>query len=339
MNFLSFSRDSQFTKILTEEPDQLSHSADDDNQISVSKDHQALTNPSPRPTVDSMQSTDTFFTAKSENTNTQNDPPENDSTMEPSDLDYETATTTSSRSTIRPSIHSHETLRNSEAPIRSTSLPIAGGNRNGDIDDQTPAQAIAQLVRGRTITSSPASEHQLGHRKPPSMIEIPDSYHTIPRIEEHLASPTSIPSEIMNKTSKSLDIGLLTETSIVERHRRSIIRGDQSSRLQISVKDDRRNSLASPSALPTHNDIFVSITPHPSDAREGEEVDLKRDTVLCTKSVTAYKKEPMMYKTSVASRYSRMKENWREYELVLTNKKLQFLTNKVSIIAQIFCLC
>jgi hypothetical protein len=277
-----------------------------------------------------MQSTDTFFTAVSEDESTNRDQNENDSAADPSDLDYETASTASSKGTVRPSIRSHETLRNSTPPSRSTSLPTTAANKSANIDDQTPAQAIAQLVRGRSVISSPTPEYQLsGHRKPPGMINIPDSYHTIPRIEEHPASPTSIPSEFMMKNSKSLDMGLLMEDSNLERRKRSIRRNRQTSRIPTNPTNDRRNSMASHSAIPTPTNIYVPITPHPSDAMEGEEVDLMRDTVLCTKSVTAYNKEPMMYKTSVASRYSRMKENWREYELVLSNKKLQFLTNKV----------
>jgi hypothetical protein len=86
-----FSRDTQFAKILTQEPEQLSRSTDDVHQDIESQDgHHALTTPSPRPTVDSMQSTDTFFTAVSEDESTNCDQNENNSAADPSDLDYET---------------------------------------------------------------------------------------------------------------------------------------------------------------------------------------------------------------------------------------------------------
>jgi hypothetical protein len=317
---------------LTSEPDQLSSSAEDDlHETSVLEDPRAaITNPSPRPTIDSMQSNDTFFTAISKDDSGEQIQDEDEDAVESEDIDYETASTVSSRSTIKQSIHSHETIRTPSPPNRSTSLPIASVNKSTDTDDQTPAQAIAQLVRGRTFTSSPSSEHQTRRQQPPSKIEIPESSQTVPRIEEQLASPVSIPSDFMNRNAKSVDLGLLMERPILERRKRSIHRGGQSSRSPpTSPQDKPRNSIASISAISTVNDIYIPISPHPCDALDNEELLLKRDTVLCTKSVTAYNKEPMMYKASVASRYHRMKEQWREYDLVLTNKRLELTTNKV----------
>ncbi|CAO3667957.1 unnamed protein product [Umbelopsis ramanniana] len=324
--------DRQFAQILTSEPDQLSSSPEEDlHETSVLEDPRgAMTNPSPRPTIDSMQSNDTYFTAVSKDEGTQQVPDENEDVVEPDDIDYETASTVSSRSTIKQSIHSHETLRTPSPPSRSTSLPISSGIKSTDTDGQTPAQAIAQLVRGRTVNSSPSSEHQNRRQKPPSMIEIPISSQTVPRIEEHLASPTSIPSEFMNRNAKSVDLGLLMEHPVMEGRKRSIRRGGQSSRSPpTSPNDNPRNSIASISAISTVNDIYIPISPHPCDAGDDEELVMKRDTILCTTSVTAYNKEPMMYKASVASRYHRMKGKWREYDLVLTNKRLELTTNKI----------
>ncbi|KAI9289625.1 hypothetical protein BC943DRAFT_78081 [Umbelopsis sp. AD052] len=324
--------DNQFAQILTSEPDQLSSFADDDLlETSVLADPRAaITNPSPRPTIDSMQSNDTFFSAVSKDESVEKVQDENEDAVESEDIDYETASTVSSRSTIKQSIHSHETLRTPSPPSRSTSLPVASINRSTSTDDQTPAQAIAQLVRGRTVNSSPSSEHQSRRQKPPSAIEIPESSQTVPRIEEHLASPTSIPSEFLNRNAKSVDFGLLMERPVIERRKRSIRRDGQSSRSPpTSPQDKPSNSIASTSAISIANDIYIPISPHPYEASDDEELLLKRDTVLCTKSVTAYNREPTMYKASVASRNNRMKGKWREYDLVLTNKRLELSTNKV----------
>jgi hypothetical protein len=315
---------------LTAEPDQLSPSTEDEaNGTSTVEDLDvAAGNSSPHQTLDSMKSNDTFFTAVSQDISKGPSQVENKEVMELSD--HDSVSTVSRRSTIKQSIHNHDPVRTPSPPNRSTSMPATSVNTNANMEDQTPAQAIAQLVRGRTFNSSPGSEHQVGRRKPPSIIDIPNSSQTVPRIEEHLASPTSIPLSSMNRSTKSVELGLLTERPTLEIRRRSVRRGNQSSRFPpISPLDNPTNSIASLSAITSANDVYIPISPHPCDARDDEEIHLKRDIVLCTKSVTAYNKEPMVYKASVASRYSRMKEYWREYELVLTNKKLDFMTNTV----------
>jgi hypothetical protein len=326
-------RDQQFSEILTEEPAELT-SADEkrtetENPPLVSaKD---TIKPSPHSTIDTLQSTDSYFSAVSRNTNSELNQAENEDNVDSSDTE-QAESIVSSKSTIKALPDDPKPNRASNPPSRSTSLPIERPSSVEIEEDTTPAQAIAQMVRGR-IPENTSTDSKTTKKRPPSLMILSGSSRSVPRIEEHLASPTSIPSEYMEKNAVSLDMEHLMEHSNVVQPKRSLMIKERVPKRPSFESNVRQNSstsrtATSRSAISAPQNIYVPINNHPANIDANTQVVLKTGIILCTTSARDASKEPIMYKTSVANHYSRTRRQWREFELVLTNKELKFLVTK-----------
>lgn len=333
--YLSPYRDQQYNEILTEEPAELS--AEDRNSIKENEEPpldtvKGILKPSPHPTIDTLQSIDSYFSAVSQNTNSELQHAKNNNNVDSSNME-EAVSMISSKRRIKAAQDDQEQDRIPSPPSRSTSLPMERPTSVENEKDTTPAQAIAQMVRGRTIVETGSNDSKSTKKGPPGLIMMPDGPGAIPRIEEHLASPISVPSEYLKKNAVSLDMDRLMEHSHVVKSKPSLTTEEQISKRPSFGSNVRQYSSTSRTAtsrsvIPAPQDIYIPVPNHPANIDGNAEVILKTGIILCTKSARDASKEPIMYKTSVASRYSRMRRQWREFELVLTNKELKFLITK-----------